>query len=269
MDVEAFVVREGDDITASGRLVQNSDGDWFEPALPRTLPAGVERRVATPWRGAVRIAGASFDDLINRFEHDGAVEGFAKVIGVWSHEQLRALRQTAPEDAPHTYPRWDTPPCPPPAGGWPHLSTEPATWGRGEHNLDYDLGDLMDTGAAVAVTTFRPSEDQAVLVVAAADRDAVEARLRPQLGALLCVVASRWTKAELDAVSAHLHAQWEEWNLYQLGPSNGEDGQTCMAASLTRVLPEIASWASALPPDILALDPWLRREASATRGPVG
>jgi hypothetical protein len=34
-----------------------------------------------------------------------------------------------------------------------------------------------------------------VLVVAAADRDAVEARIRPQLGERLCVVSSRWTKA--------------------------------------------------------------------------
>jgi hypothetical protein len=38
----------------------------------------------------------------------------------------------------------------------------------------------MDTGAAVAVITFQPSQDQAVLVAAAAGRDAVEARLRPQ-----------------------------------------------------------------------------------------
>jgi hypothetical protein len=41
-------------------------------------------------------------------------------------------------------------------------------------NLDFNPGDFEDTGAAVAVTTFRPSEDQAVLVVAAADQDAVE-----------------------------------------------------------------------------------------------
>jgi len=257
MGVEALVVRDGDRVGASGRLVRNPDGDWFEPALPRTLIGGLERRVAAPWRGAVRIAGAGFDDLTNRFEHDGAVEGVATITGTWSHDQLRAIRQAAPENAPHQYPRWDTPPCPPPAGGWPHLNWEPGTWGRGEHNLDYDLGDLADTGAAVAVTTFRPSEDQAVLVVAAADRDAVEARLRPQLGDLLCVVTSRWTKAELDAVRAHLHAHWEEWNLYQSGPSNGEDGQTCMTAKLTRVLPEIADWAASLPPDILALDPWL------------
>ncbi len=206
MDIQAFVVREGDRVTASGRLVRNPDGDWFAPALPRTLIAGVERRVSAPWRGAVRIADANFDDLVNCFEHDGAVEGFATITGIWSHDQLRAIRQTIPENAPHRHPRWDTPPCPPPAGGWPHLNWGRGTWGRGEHNLDYDLGDLTDTGAAVAVTTFRPSEDQAVLVVAAADRDAVEARLRPQLGDLLCVVTSRWTRAELDAVRAHLHA---------------------------------------------------------------
>lgn len=258
MDVEALVVRDGDRVAASGRLVRNPDGDWFEPALPRTLIAGIERQVAPPWRGAVRIAGANFDALSNRFERDAAVEGYASVTGIWSSDQFRAMGQTTSESTPHRYPRWDTPPCLPPAGGWPHLDWGRGTWGRGVHNLDYDLGDLEDTGAAVAVTTFRPGEDQAVLVVAAADLDAVEAQLRPQLGELLCVVTSRWTKAELDAVRAHLHAHWEDWNLYQLGPSNGEDGQTCMTAQLTRVLPDIADWAASLPGGILALEPWLR-----------
>jgi hypothetical protein len=258
MDVEALVVRDGNRVAALGRLVRNRDGDWFEPALPRTLIAGVERRVAAPWRGAVRIVGANFDGLTNRFEHAGAVEGYATVTGIWSDDQFRAIRQTTPESSPHRYPRWKSPPCPPPAGGWPRLDWGRGTWARGQYNLDYDLGDLEDTGAAVGVTTFRPSEDQAVLVVAATDRDAVEAQLRPQPGDLLCVVTSRWTKAELDAVRAHLHGHWEEWNLYQLGPSNGEDGQTRMAAQLTRVLPEIADWAASLPPGILALEPWLR-----------
>jgi hypothetical protein len=258
MDVEALVVRDGDRVAASGRLVRNRDGDRFEPALPHRLPFGVERRVAAPWRGAVRITGANFDDLTNRFEHDEAVEGYGTVTGIWSDDQFRVIRQTTPDNTPHPYPRWETPPCPPPAGGWPHLDWGRGTRGRGEYNLDYDLGDLADSGAAVAVTTFRPSEDQAVLVVAAADRDAVEAQLRPQLGDLLCVVTSQWTKAELDAVRTDLHAHWEEWNIYGLGPSNGEDGQTRMAAQLTRVLPEIADWAISLAPGILALEPWLR-----------
>ncbi len=100
-----------------------------------------------------------------------------------------------------------------------------------------------------------------MLVVAAAGHGAVEARLRPQLGQLLCVVASRCTRAEINAVRAHLDERWEEWNLYELGESNGQAGQAYTAAKLTRVLPEIPEWAASLPPGILALDPWLRPNA--------
>jgi hypothetical protein len=75
-------------------------------------------------------------------------------------------------------------------------------------------------------------------VVAAADPDAVRARLRPQLGDRLCVVASRWTTTELGAVRGHLHARRRAWNLLRLGQSAGEDGQACIGASLTRMLPE-------------------------------
>ncbi len=76
-----------------------------------------------------------------------------------------------------------------------------------------------------------------MLVVAAADQAAVEARLRPQLGKSLCIVPSRWTKSQLDDVRDYLHEHHEEWNLYRLGPLNLDDGQACMAASLVRVLP--------------------------------
>ena len=261
MDIQALVVREGDRVGASGRLVRNRDGDWFQPALPSTLIADLERRVAAPWRGAVRVTGASFDHLADRFQRDGEVEGYAAITGIWSGDRLRAIRQTAPEGSPHRDPRWEAPPCPAPAGGWPRLDWSGGTWGRGVGNLDFDLGDLEDSGAAVAVTTFRPGPDQAVLVVAAADPDAVEAQLRPQLGDLLCVIASRWTTAELDAVRAHLRERWDQWNLYGLGPVNGDDGQARMTAQLTRVLPGIARWGASLPAGILTLQPWLCRAA--------
>jgi hypothetical protein len=257
MDIEVLVVRGGDRVVASGRLVRNRDGDFFQPALPSRLIAGLERQVAAPWRGAVRVAGARFEALTNRFERDVDVEGYAAITGIWSRDRLRAIRQRLPEDSPYRGPRWDMPPCLPPAGGWPRLDWAHGTWGRGVGNLDFDLGDLEDSGAAVAVTTFRPSQDQAVLVVAAADRDAVEAQLRPQLGDLLCVITSRWTKTALNAVRAHLHERWEQWNLYGLGPATGEDGQTCITAQLTRVLPDIARWATSLPSGILTLQPWL------------
>jgi hypothetical protein len=85
---------------------------------------------------------------------------------------------------------------------------------RGDIELDYDLGDLRETRAAVAVTLFRPGPDLAVLVVAASDVAAVEARLRPQPGESLCIVPSRWTNAELDAVGDYLHRHHEQWALY-------------------------------------------------------
>ena len=201
-------------------------------------------------------SGRSYLHIVptRRFEQDGLVEGWAAVTGTWSGEQLRAERQDPPVRHPAAHPRWAAPPCPPPPRGWP------VTERRGDIELSYDLGDLADTGAATARTLFHPGPDQAVLVIAAADPAAVEARLRPQLGASLCVVPSRWTKDQLDAVRDHLYQHWQQWNLLQFGPRHGEDGQPYIAACLGRVLPEIAAWATSLPSGILALEPWLIRQ---------
>lgn len=155
------------------------------------------------------------------------------------------------------------PPCPPPPHGWPIVLR------RSDVELGYDLGDLELTGAAVAVTLFRLGPNRAVLVVAAGDVAAVEPRLRPQLGESLCVVPSRWTKAQLDTVGDYLHYQWELWRLYGLGLHNTDDGQPHMAARLVRVLPEIAAWAATLPNDVLLLEPWLMPLRADAAGAAG
>ena len=251
MDVERLVVREGDRAVATGHLVRNDLGDWFQPALPIAEPGGLERRLRAVWEGAIRVAGADFDAVAGRFEKDGSVEGWATITGTWSGEQLRVERQDAPVPKPTAHARWVTPPCPPPEGGWPTAES------RGDIDLSYDLGDLADTGAAVAITLFHPGKSQAVLVVAGTDLAAVEARLRPQLGKSLCVVPSRWTKDQLDGVRNHLHQRRQHWNLVQFGPQHAEDGQAHVAALLVRVLPEIADWTASLPAGIVALEPWL------------
>jgi hypothetical protein len=140
-----------------------------------------------------------------------------------------------------------------PASAWRLAAGDPL----GDMVLKYDPGDLRDTGAAVAVTLFRPGEDRAVLVVAASDQAAVEARLRPRLGVLLCVVPSRWTKAQLDEIGDYLRERHEQWQLFGWGLHHTDDGQARMTARLARVLPEIATWATSLPDGIVALDPWL------------
>lgn len=267
MDFASLIIREGDRVTASGRVVRTETGDWFEPPVPVPATGSLFRTVRPAWRGSIRIVGANFDDeLRGRFERDRAVEGYATLTGIWTASHLRVEHQTLPDFQLPKIPRWEMPPCPPPQGGWPHQ-----TWVYGIKEVEtgeypavqyvglvYDLGDLLETGAAVVVTTFRPSEDQAVLVVAAADLEAVEAQLRPQLGQLLCVVPSKWTRAELEAVRAHLTAHPEDWNLYMWGGyTSTEDGQAKITAGLTRMLPEVAAWAANLPTGILDLEPWL------------
>jgi hypothetical protein len=267
MDFAALIIHEGDRVSASGRLVRDGTGDWFEPPVPVAATGSLFRSVRPAWRGSVRIIGADFSaELTHRFERDGAVEGYATVTGTWAADRLHVERQDLYVPRHPEIPDWTVPPCPPPPGGWPHQ-----TWVYGIKEVQtgkypaaqyvgvsYDLGDLQETGAAVVMTTFRPSEDQAVLVVAATDPEAVEAYLRSQLGPLLCVVPSRWAKAELEAVRAHLHAHHEQWNLYKWGGySSTEDGQAKVTAGLTRILPEVAAWADSLPAGILDLEPWL------------
>jgi len=275
MDFAALIIREGDRVSASGRLVRDGTGDWFEPPIPVAATGSLYRGIRPTWRGSVRIVGADFGaELWDRFERDGVVEGHATLTGVWTAGRLRVERQDLYAPQPPEIPDWTVPPCPPPTGGWPHQSwvydikevqsgERPAAAYVGPV---YDLGDLQESGAVVTVTTFRPSEDQAVLVVAAADPAAVEAHLRPQLGPLLCVVPSRWTRAELQAVRAHLHAHHEQWNLYAWGGcTSTEDGQARITASLTRILPEVAAWADSLPAGILGLTPWLIPARSDSR----
>jgi hypothetical protein len=267
MDFASLIIREGDRATAPGRLVRDVTGDWFEPPVPVAATGSLFRSVRPAWRGSVRIIGADFGaELTHRFERDGAVEGYATLTAIWTADRLRVERQDLYVPRRPEIPDWTVPPCPRPEGGWPHQ-----TWVYGIKDvqtgerpaaqyvgLDYDIGDLQETGAAVMVTTFRPSEDQAVLVVAAADPEAVEAYLRPQLGPLLCVIPSKWTRAELQAVRAHLHAHHDDWNLYAWGGyASREDGQALITAQLTRMLPEIATWAASLPAGILHLAPWL------------
>ncbi len=215
-------------------------------------PGGRERRVRPVWRrGAVPVAGADLDAVNDRFERDGAVAGRAELTGIWSGGQLAVEEQAAPAARGSWHPSWVIPPCPPPARGWPTVTR------RGDIDLDYDLGDLEETGAAVAVTLFRPGASQAVLVIAARDVALVKARLRPQLGDSLCVVPSRWTRDQLDAVGGQVDRHHQQWGIYRWGPHNDDEGQAHIAAELVRVRPETATWAATLPAGILRLQPWL------------
>lgn len=194
MDIRSLRFDVGHEVCGWGRLVRTVEGDFFDPPIPVRLPGS--RQPGPPPRRAsgygVRVEGADLAAVELGYERGGAVEGYATVDGQWRGDHIAVDRQTQARPEPH-HRRWSDPPYPPPAGGWPRGIN-----GQSVDNLAFDLGDLQETGAAVGVTTFRPGDDQAVLVVAATDIGAVERQLRPQLADRSCVIASRWPRGQLD-----------------------------------------------------------------------
>ncbi|MGW4947010.1 hypothetical protein ACWEOZ_36115 [Actinoplanes sp. NPDC004185] len=241
MDVRLLVFEVGDRVTGSGELVADADGVWLD--LARFFPLGPPGGSRPRSRQSVRLIGA---DAALAATSDIDPAWPVTVSGVWLGDALEveSLSQAAP--LPDRADRWSTPPCPPPAGGWP----------RGE-NLDFDRDALENSGAAVAVATFRPGLYQAVLVVVAEDIDAVEEMLRPQLPDRLCVVTSRWTRGQLDNVRAHLMRHWQDWTLESVGEDIDEQAQARVEVELLRVTSDLAQWAATLPDDLLLLVPSL------------
>lgn len=195
---------------------------------------------------SVRLIGADFDAVPTEFGPQ-TTPGHATVTGIWLGDAIQVLSQSPIAPPAEAVPDWTTPPCPAPSGGWPR--------GNPDDNLDFDADDLDSIAASVVV--FRPSHDQAVLVVAATDIDAVKAVLEPQLPHRLCVVPSRWTRPQLDAVRAHLDAHHKDWDLDMWGPAADDRGQPYFEAALLRVTAEIAAWAATLPDGLLKLMPSL------------
>ncbi|HZC52334.1 MAG TPA: hypothetical protein VE441_07545 [Mycobacterium sp.] len=255
MDARSYVLAEGESCCGWGRLVRTAEGDWFDPPLP--IPAigyGRDGRPAPrPSKFKTPVEGADFDAVQGRYERGGAIEGYAKIHGTWLGDRIRVSRQTN-QPPERRWPTWSDPPCAPPPGGWPHGVLD-------RDGMEFDLGDLEDTGAAVTVVIFRPSADHEVVVVTATDIAAVEARLRPQLGDRLCVVPSRWTRAQLDQAREHLTAMADRWGIYQLGPHCDEQAQATMTATLVRVTDEIADWVVTQPGGLVSLDPRLIPES--------
>ena len=250
MDVDALVVHEGDRATATGRLVRNDRGDWFEPVLMIAEQGGLERRIRRVWKGAVRVAGADLDAVAGRFEKDRAVEGWATVTGTWSGEQLRVERQDAPVAVP-ALARWVTPPCPLLECGWPAVER------RGDVELSYDLGDLAGTGAAVAITLFHPARTRrywsSLPLTLPLWRLGCDRRSASRCAA--CPAAGPRTSstaptppapalAALELLPARTTALRRRPGSHRRPPRPG-------------VLPEIAVWAASLLPGIVTLEPWL------------
>jgi hypothetical protein len=89
------------------------------------------------------------------------------------------------------------------------------------------------------------------------------------LGNRLCVVASRFSRSELDDTSASIRARWKDWAVYQLSEPTDGSGQPHLQASLTRMLPEVATWHRTRPAGIIDIQPWLTPTRVLSKDSVG
>lgn len=214
---------------------------------------------APKWSGlGVTVRGVNLDDLDRRRLKDGALEGWAQLIGHWTGAELAVTEQHAPSWPEQPEPRWYGPPCEPPAGGWPH--------GPREENLE-PRPELEDDPAVVGVTMARPSPTQVVLVVVSTEPDRIRELLRERYQSRLCVVTSRWTRAQVQGVQAHMEARMGGWQIYQTGQTIGEDFQVRFEVEAVQVVPEFAEWVSTVPDGLLQARAWLVPAPSAEPPP--
>lgn len=243
MAARDLVFAAGDRVRTWGRFVAGPDGDWLDLARVHDLtfkPASwkSDRSIRLIWADAEAVPT---DWAANRRPAD------LSVVGTWRDESIEVEAQSP--DIPAREPSADCtdPPCSPPPRGWRHDALV----------YDLDYGDLESSGALVTRVIFRPSPDQEVLVVATTDLDAVTRQLSPQLPDQLCVVPSRFTRAQLDEVDDILLAHWREWRVESFSTSADAQAQPSITAQPFRVTPEMAEWADSLPAGLLRLRPAL------------
>ncbi|WP_427892900.1 hypothetical protein ACQHIV_08375 [Kribbella sp. GL6] len=264
MAARDLVFQSGDRVRTSGRFISGTDGDWLD------LQRSDDLLIKPPgWKSelSIRLIGA---DAVAASSEVGPnlIPGRITVVGKWHApalgEQVRLGDESieveiqTPEGRPSLR-RVDRthPPCPPPPGGWPLNVVWHDGWPHSPvSDMDLDIRDLESSGALVHRAIFRPSEDQEVLVVAATDVEAVTRELSPSLPNQLCVVRSRFTRAQLDEVRDVLLAHFQEWRLESFGTGNSNaQGQPFATAEPVCVTPELAAWTDTLPNGLLLLNP--------------
>jgi hypothetical protein len=259
VDLTGLVMRDGVVARASGRVLVIDGTVWFERPGARTLPLTSRPRPPHPGRYAVRAHGVNLDRLDRAVRHEGGIfEGWTTVTGTWRRHELHVSDQTSISVRDARTDRWTTPPCPPPAAGWP---TAPVYGGMSAANLPArpPEADEQRRLTITQLTQFRPHATQPVLVVAAEDPERAERALRPTFGAALCVVPSRYRQQEIDETLQRLRDEMSShrWPMTSNGRSAGDDGQPTVVATFAWIEPEVAEWAATVPDGLLDLDVWL------------
>jgi hypothetical protein len=261
MDLDGWVLRDGDAVEAAGRVVAVAGEVRFEPPLARRpIRYTAETRPAPKFSGlGIPVRGVELSALQDRFDKDGATEGFATLRGRWDAGALHVTDQGPPQWPVHPRQEWEDPPCPAPAGGWPH--------GRENENLELP-DELVQDPAVATLLMVRPSATQVVLTVVSRDPEGTWATWSPVFPGRLCVVKARWPRGKVETLSNQAQSRMPQFQAYQVGPGTDAVCQPVVTLHVVRVLPTLIAWAADLPDGILDAHAWLH-PLSTARGDPG
>lgn len=279
------VIRDGDRVTATGMVVQ------VPGAPPRLCAPRISADIGYPpgqepaprlCESGVDLEGVDRDQLVDPREKDGAIEGRATITGTYRRAATGTAsgtvvvtsqeRPLAAGQEPQPPFRASTPPCPAPEGGWPRdpsILRGPGYQPEGDANMDRERPALEAYRKAhplqfVEIAYLRPFPDSVLLGVIALDeaaRDAIEEGLRPAYGVRLCVVVSRYTRAQITAAQQDVTPQNDELQAEGLyaGGGNGvtDDLQVVVRASAVLVTEKVQTAVERHPAGLVELEPWL------------
>ncbi|MFL6140208.1 MAG: hypothetical protein ACJ74O_20735 [Frankiaceae bacterium] len=154
-----------------------------------------------------------------------------------------------------TGPEWADPPCDPPPGGWARTHDDASATSQAVY--DYDA---TNPSWVVAISQARPEPGVTVVIVATTD----VAQTERDLGAYartLCVVASRYTRAQFQSTTHAMQGLMARWpgpyGIYEAGSSVRPDGQPVVQVKVVHDSARLRRVVSRQPAGLVDVQPWL------------
>ncbi|UQX88477.1 hypothetical protein M6D93_00380 [Jatrophihabitans telluris] len=260
-DYRALILHDGQSVTATGEVVSvpGHPVRWCAPAAEAATGTAGPPQPAKYCPIGVDLHGANLDQLTGRLAVGGTIAGTARISGRYAAGAVTVTSQSrVPAYGLVPSSRFDIPPCPAPAGGWPR---------GGPINLADDLRAATSyqerhPADVVQVAILRPSRTAVVAyVLTAGHPSAADAALRPTYGDRLCTHTSPYSRAEIDsaqkAFAPPTEGAFPGSGLYATGQGLTRDGSPVIDVQLAFVTEQLARIAESQPRGLVELNAWL------------
>lgn len=256
------VPHDGDTVSGSGRLVQEPGGAVLFCGNESRTDVGYspgQEPAPVACLDGISIEDADLTAVDDRFEKNGAVEGYATITGVWRGGTVEVQEQGPPAQPGQR--AFEEAPCPEPAGGWPFTAES--------DNMEAEMARVHQSGRVrVGPERFallRPSRTQVLLGYAVPDEEArvqAQAALDELVPNRACVVVARHTDEQLEAVR---DVDWSRFGAVRGYGVGLRQMQAVMHVWALVVTESMAAEAARHPQGLVELAPDLRVVAVADR----